>query len=768
MKSLLVRLLLVMAAAVAPAVAFLAYSEIEAWQVRQQLVEQEALRLVRMVAAEQQRIAEGAEQVLDALASTPAVQDDRRPQCERILANLLHRAPRYSNIFVLGLDGIPRCSASPSNTLINASDRFYFREALRSGGFVVGEYSVGRINGQQTIHLAKPFVDAGGAVEGVIVLALDLRWLRQALASLALPPDSTVSISDRNGIVVAHLPDPPDYVGGPILDAIRFILQGGQVRVVEAIGRDGSPRMLAYSPPSVEPKGLAIAIGLNRRIALAAFTQANRTGLLLVVAGGLLAIMITALLGSHLIKRPFRRLLEVADRWRSGDLAARSGIRVDSSEFGRLAAAFDSVAASQEARVQKEVAAREAAQTRAAQSERLAALGQLAGGIAHDFNNVLQAIVGAASLIERRRKDEVAVRRLVRITLHSAERGASITRRLLAFGHRSNLQAEAVDANAVLANLRAVLVETLGAGIDVRMRPDADRPVLVADKGQLETALLNLATNARDAMPNGGALLLSLGTESVAEGKAHRAGLSAGQYVWISVADSGTGMDDGTLNRATEPFFTTKGVGVGTGLGLSVVKGFVEQSGGGMAIASTPGRGTTVTLWLPRAVGVPDVPSPALEDESVPDATASPAGQPARTTVLVVDDEDVIREMIAEHLEANGFAVLTARNGSEALACLGGNGTVDVLLTDLSMPGMDGLAVIRAAQARRPGLPAVLLTGYAEDDAALAIRGAVSGSFSLLRKPLRAAQLVERIRSLLPARTPGALPLDPAKGREAL
>jgi signal transduction histidine kinase/ActR/RegA family two-component response regulator len=427
-------------------------------------------------------------------------------------------------------------------------------------------------------------------------------------------------------------------------------------------------------------------------------------------------------------------------------------LSMDVTESRETEAALRRLSSDLEERVRQEVGAREAAQARAAQAERMQALGQLAGGIAHDFNNVLQGVAGAAALIERRPGDEPSVRRLARLAVEAAERGASITRRLLAFGRRGDLRAEALDAAELLSGLREIFTHTLGSAIDVQVRLGAGLAPLLADKGQLETVLVNLATNGRDAMPGGGRLTLSAEPESVsAAGGAVPGGLPPGRYVRLAVADTGAGMDGATLGRAGEPFFTTKPVGLGTGLGLPMAKGFAEQSGGALGIASSPGQGTVVTLWLPEAPleGRPLVaamPRAAVAPPPVAGAT------PQAARVLVVDDEDLVREVIAQHLEDAGYRVLVAANGTEALALLADGEAIDALATDLSMPDMDGLAVIRAAQDRYPGLPAVLLTGYAGDGAALAVGGAVSGTFSLLRKPVSGVQLVDRVRALLAAR----------------
>jgi PAS domain S-box-containing protein len=407
------------------------------------------------------------------------------------------------------------------------------------------------------------------------------------------------------------------------------------------------------------------------------------------------------------------------------------------------------------ARVREEVEAREVAQAHAAHAERVQALGQLAGGIAHDFNNVLQAIEGVVSLIGRRPENETAVRRLARLAGEAVERGASITRRLLAFGRRGDLRADALDVTALLSGLREIFTHTLGAAVEVQVISEGGLAQIFADKGQLETVLVNLATNARDAMPNGGRLTLRTETEVVSpDGAAHPAGLAPGRYVRLAVTDTGIGMDAATLTRADEPFFTTKALGVGTGLGLPMAKGFAEQSAGAMGIASDPGRGTTVTLWLPE-VGSDRTPNAVLPQIPANAAAFGTSGAKTPARLLVVDDEDLVREMLAEALEDAGFGVVVAADGTEALAVLAAGEVVSALVTDLSMPGMDGLALIRAAQELRPWLPAVLLTGYAGDSAALAVGEAIPGSFSLVRKPIHIHDLVDRVQALLAVRKAG-------------
>jgi signal transduction histidine kinase/CheY-like chemotaxis protein len=429
-------------------------------------------------------------------------------------------------------------------------------------------------------------------------------------------------------------------------------------------------------------------------------------------------------------------------RWEGGRVQEALAILRDIDAEKRLLAIQQQINAALEQRVREEMAAREAAQKRAAHAERMHALGQIAGGIAHDFNNVLQAVLGGAVLIERRPEDAERVLRNARLVLDAARRGASITSRLLAFARRGDLRAENIDAAALLTDMAEVLTHTLGGSILCRTHVPSGLPPLFADRGQLETVLVNLATNARDAMPSGGTLTLEADTEIVSAGLPHPAGLAQGGYVRILVTDTGTGMDRAVLARVTEPFFTTKEPGKGTGLGLAMAKGFAEQSGGSLSIDSVVGRGTRIILWLPNGRSAPGF---------VPDtAEAARADKPC---VLLVDDDAIVRDVLTLSLQDAGYCVRGASSGAAALIRLDARERVDIIVTDLTMPSMDGLTLIRSAQERLPGLPAVLLTGFAADGAALAMGGAISGAFSLLRKPVSGNQLIDRIRSLLEART---------------
>ena len=381
---------------------------------------------------------------------------------------------------------------------------------------------------------------------------------------------------------------------------------------------------------------------------------------------------------------------------------------------------------------------------RLAHAERLNALGQLAGGIAHDFNNVLQSVQGGASLIQRSYANPSEVRRLSGMIMQAAERGAAITHRMLAFSRQSDLEAEAVDVVPLLTNLKELLVHSLGTGIDVRLAIATATPHLLADRRQLETVLVNLATNARDAMDGLGTLTFAAGCDEVAladDPASRPLALHPGRYITLAVTDSGCGMDAATLSRVTQPFFTTKPPGQGTGLGLAMARGFSEQSGGGIHIQSAPGHGSTITLYFPVA-----------SHEVLPVAAIEAGAAMLRdrhVRAVFVDDDALVRHVLEAELRNAGLDVRSFATAAEALCHFDNGEAVDILVSDLSMPVIDGLTLIQEAKRRRPGLPAILLTGFTTNLANIAIDGALNSGFSLLRKPVTGHMLVVRVAALL-------------------
>jgi len=365
------------------------------------------------------------------------------------------------------------------------------------------------------------------------------------------------------------------------------------------------------------------------------------------------------------------------------------------------------------------------------QAQKVEALGQLTGGVAHDFNNLLTPIIGSLDLLVRKQLGSDRERMLIAGALQSAERAKTLVQRLLAFARRQPLQPTAINMRVLMAGMGELVASTTGPQVSVVVDAPEDLPFAQADHNQVEMAILNLAVNARDAMPDGGTLRISAASGEAQRGQSD---LKAGRYVIVSVADTGIGMDPATVKRAIEPFFSTKGIGKGTGLGLSMVHGLAQQLGGGIRIFSQPGLGTNVELWLPIAH---EAAKPTQQT-----ATARGTEVQARGRALLVDDEAHVRASTAHMLEEIGFDVLEAESAEQALDLLRSGEDVDILVSDHLMPGMDGTQLIQAAWAMKPGLPSLVVSGYAEVDG-------IAPDLPRLTKPFRSDELGAAIASIM-------------------
>jgi PAS domain S-box-containing protein len=364
------------------------------------------------------------------------------------------------------------------------------------------------------------------------------------------------------------------------------------------------------------------------------------------------------------------------------------------------------------------------------QSQKMDAIGQLTGGVAHDFNNLLMAILGSLEIVRRRMPEETQVLKFVDNAIEAAHRGAVLTQRMLAFARRQQLNAASVNVADLVEGMKSLLQSSLGPGVMVTTRFPHKLSMVRADSNQLELALLNLAVNARDAMPKGGTIVIEGREDQIFNGP------KTGRYVCISVRDTGHGMDEATLSRAMEPFFTTKGVGKGTGLGLSMVHGLVEQLGGMLTIQSRIDEGTTVEAWLP----VIDSRTHSDSDNSSKQTSADASNGPL--TILAVDDDPLVLLNTVAMLEELGHSVLEAGSAIKALEILQQNKRIDLIITDQAMPHMTGVELARKVRAEHAGLPIIVATGYAElpSDAPRDLRR--------LSKPFRQQDLEDAIAAL--------------------
>lgn len=388
----------------------------------------------------------------------------------------------------------------------------------------------------------------------------------------------------------------------------------------------------------------------------------------------------------------------------------------------------------------RQIHEREQVEATLQQMQRLEAVGQLTAGVAHDFNNLLTVVLSNASFlardIVRESPPERVLKRIANIR-EAGERGARLTVQLLAFSRRQRLEAKPTNLNETVAGMQDLLQSTMGGSVGIEYRLQPDLWSALVDPTQIELIILNLAINARDAMEVGGSLAVSTHNESVLARLPRPEGPEPGDYVVLSVTDNGSGMDEEVLARAFEPFFTTKEVGKGSGLGLAQVYGFAKQSGGGVAIQTAPGTGTTVKVYLPHAAPSPSevVDSPAVAGDLPPLVTAR--------TLLVVDDDPAVREVTTLMLEDLGYRVIEAASGGAALEQLDQNADIALLVADFAMPGMNGAELAKIVRQRRPQLPIVFVTGYAD----LAALGSIDAA--IIQKPYGQELLAEKVRLAL-------------------
>jgi nitrogen-specific signal transduction histidine kinase/CheY-like chemotaxis protein len=388
----------------------------------------------------------------------------------------------------------------------------------------------------------------------------------------------------------------------------------------------------------------------------------------------------------------------------------------------------------------RDLTEKQAAEAQLRHIQKMDAIGQLTGGVAHDFNNILTVITGTIGILEESVADRPELVAITRLIDEAAERGANLTKHLLAFARKQPLQPREVDVNALVLEAAKLLHPTLGENVEITPLLAADAWTALVDPNQLSTAVLNLALNARDAMPNGGKLALETSNIYLDENYASmHSEVIPGNYVMVAVSDTGTGIPAALVERVFDPFFTTKEVGKGTGLGLSMVFGFVKQSGGHIKVYSEEGHGTSVKMYLPRATGL---------DQTAAEAAISANVEGGTETVLVVEDDSLVRRYVMTQIESLGYITFEAANAREALQIIDGAPTLDLLFTDVIMPGeMNGRQLVDEALKRRPSLKTLYTSGYTEN--AIVHHGRLDSGVLLLAKPYRKSELARMLRLAL-------------------
>ena len=682
-------------------------------------------RLERMLAVAQEhalKVVETNALVLDSIAGLMQGMNwpDLQMDVARVHAGLLaleQRIEQLRSLHSVRPDGMLfTISTSWPTPEVNLSGRDYFqRHQAGHFGLYFGAPLVGRTTGVLAFTMSRARLDAQGRFDGVVLGSVLPSYFEQHWATLGGSGGGQFTLFRSDGVVLAQYPAPESSEAREdartrLLELARGSERQDRMRLTDAAGEDwlAGFRRVGHEALFVsyaQPRGAILAAW--RKEALVTFS---------------LAMLVALALGL---------VLRMAwQRWTAEQVA-----------LARLASTAEAL--------RDQIEKREAAEDQLRQAQRLEAVGRLTGGIAHDFNNLLTAILGTVHLLERHLgagADERS-KRLLSAARDAVGRGAKLNASLLAFARRQPLKREALDVNALVLGFEPLLARALGDAVTLKLRLATQLPACQADAAQLEASLLNLAINARDAMGDGGEVeLVSRTAWLTEEDLRNNDDAHPGPYAELILSDTGAGMSAEVMHRAFEPFFTTKGPGRGTGLGLSQVFGFMRQLGGHVAIRSTPGRGTAVSLYLPLMAGAVVMP-----EREVAVGRASVVAV-ASATVLVAEDDDQVREVAAEMLRDAGFRVLAAADGRQALALLERGEKVDVLFSDVVMPGgISGVELARRVRSSRPEIGILLASGYAAQE----LRGEAP-DFELLAKPYERDVIVQKISAMVRTARRGA------------
>jgi signal transduction histidine kinase/ActR/RegA family two-component response regulator len=588
----------------------------------------------------------------------------------------------------------------------------------------------------------------GGQVAYVLAMGLGPEILSRLLQDQRVSPDWTAAVFDRKGIIVARNRELSRFLGKPAAPILRQKMAGKIDTWFPNVTSEGIPVYSTFRRSAIT--GWTVAIGPPREFVDAPLRRAQRVAF----GGGAAVLGVSLALAWWVgrgIRRPVEALTTAASILGSGKSPGRlGGVR----ELNQVADALHTTAAAltrsreqlestveertrelaaANERLRAEIGAREQAQAALLQAQKMEAMGQLTGGVAHDFNNLLTAVSGSLALLEPRISDDRSLR-LLRTAQRGASRGAKLTEALLAFARKQHLDPIPADINSIVVDMSEMLRQSFGAAVQVRHALVAEPWPVLIDISQIETALLNIAIHARDAMPTGGILLIE--TANIRAGSDELPEEVAGRdCVLVSLRDTGTGMTTEVIERAFEPFFTTKEIGKGTGLGLSMVFGVVRQSGGAVRIRSRLREGTTIQIYLPRA-----------REAATPNSGREMRGQAAGgARILVVDDDTDVRWITAEGLREIGYVTTEADSGRAALAILEQDDPCDLMVVDLVMTGLTGVDTVRLARRTRPDLKVLYCSGYA----GMPIFDADIGNEVLIKKPFSRETLAAAVRAAL-------------------
>jgi signal transduction histidine kinase/CheY-like chemotaxis protein len=707
--------------AILPTVAFSAFLLLRYGASERELAERTLIESARAVANAVDAKFLTAEAALLVLRESVLLEDQTLAEFE---TRLRGAAAQTQLTFVL-IDGAGRQlinTAVPRNTALGVSDTGLWAGVFDGGLTVVSGVIRGPTTGRLLAAVGVP-VYRNGSVRWALTAELFLEDFEPIITEPGVPADWIVSIVDKSGVhlVRSHMKD--EFAGKPLVSPLVEHMKAGARGTLRTISLEGIP--LISTVQFARRSGWAAAVGLPVASLDGPVYRSLRDLGAIGLGAGALAIAL-ALFVARALSRAFGRLTSAAASVGRGEIASPSPtvvreinavadvLAATSRELNALTRNLENLVVERtrslseaNTALRAEIDRRQESEDQLRQVQKIEAVGQLTGGIAHDFNNMMAVVLSALSLIKRRLGNEASeVGQYIDGARQAAERAANLTARLLAFSRQQALAPEVVDLRHLFGELREVLARTIPENIAIEIDVASDAWPIFADRQSLENALLNLAINARDAMPDGGRLAIEVSNMDAADIAARGGGIPPGEAVSIAVRDTGSGISKDVIDRVFDPFFTTKPSGEGTGLGLSQVHGFIKQSGGHIAIDSAVGEGTTVVLYFPRSereASLAASPPPA-EVSSSADAEV----------VLVVEDAPTVRRMTVAMVEELGYRALEAEDATRALAMLDAHPEIKVMLTDVVMPGVDGKRLAEQALDKYPRLAVLFATGYAK------------------------------------------------------
>ena len=657
--------------------------------------------------------------------------------CSAFLSDVREEYPQFTGILTIDPDGRLFCDSLRTNRTLDLNDRGYFKEVKNLHGVVAVEPVFGRLTGLSVLQIAYPVRSDTGALKFVLLASFNLNKFAEFHDKRLLAEKDILLVDAKGTVLAAPKSSWSVPVGGSIAgsDLFRFAAAPDGEPFREIAGGEGRTRIWGVArSPSIRKAGLYILVGRSKDGLVAAANRRLYEDMAILAVASLLLLAGLWILTTVSIGRQVGRLAAMAKSLGRGDLSARIPEPHPGGELGELMTLLNSTAES----LEQQRAAIADLSHKLSQSQKMEAMGQLTGGVAHDFNNLLTVILGNSEHLADRLAGNEELRRIADDIATAAERGSDLTQSLLAFARKQPLRPREIDIAEQVTGMSQLLQRTLGEHIESSFTFAPDLWLASVDPGQLATAVLNLVLNARAAMPDGGKLTVEVRNASLGESDLDVNGEPRpGDYVMLAVKDTGSGMSSEVLGRAFEPFFTTKEVGKGTGLGLSMVYGFVQQSGGLVQMQSEPGQGSVVRLFFPRLATSPSEEPPPAE------RVAAPEG---RETVLVVEDDDMVRAYVESELKALGYRVIATSNGPAALDVLRQSADIQLLFTDVVMPGgMFGPELARQAIQLRPGLKVLFTSGYSQDP----VKTPDGIDARILTKPFRRKELAAMLRAAL-------------------